>query len=59
MIIQCFNVPTGTPGTTYNDIPRRLTYPVQEQTINAANYGSASSAIGGDKVQTKLFWDIH
>ncbi|HMW39751.1 MAG: SusD/RagB family nutrient-binding outer membrane lipoprotein [Saprospiraceae bacterium] len=53
------NVPTGTPGTTYNDIPRRLTYPVQEQTINAANYGSASSAIGGDKVQTKLFWDIH
>ncbi len=51
------NIPNGTPGTTYADIPRRLTYPVQEQTINATNWTAASTAIGGDKVQTKLFWD--
>jgi hypothetical protein len=48
------NVPTG---KTYADIPRRLTYPVQEQNLNKSNYTAAASAIGGDLVQTRLFWD--
>ena len=37
--------------------PTRLSYPQNEQTLNGANYTAASSAIGGDVVTTKLFWD--
>ena len=51
------NVPPGTPVITYADIPVRFTYPVNEQNLNKANYDVASSAIGGDLVKTKLFWD--
>ena len=40
-----------------SDIPVRYTYPISEQTLNGANYKSASTAIGGDDVTTKLFWD--
>jgi Starch-binding associating with outer membrane len=42
---------------TYADIPRRYTYPAQEQSLNLDNYTSASAAIGGDDVKTKLWWD--
>ena len=48
------NVPDG---LTYNDIPKRYTYPVQEQTLNAANYTSGAAAVGGDDVTVRLFWD--
>jgi hypothetical protein len=44
---------------TTQDIPTRFTYPIEEQTLNADNYKSASSAIGGDEMTTKLFWDMH
>lgn len=37
--------------------PNRYTYPVVEQTLNETNWLSASSAIGGDEPETKLFWD--
>ena len=37
--------------------PNRLTYPNNEQQLNGDNYTSAAAAIGGDKVETKLFWD--
>lgn len=37
--------------------PRRMTYPIAEQTLNAASYSAAASAIGGDKLGTKIFWD--
>lgn len=40
-----------------DQIPRRLTYPVQEFSINAANVEAASSAIGGNTFNTKLIWD--
>jgi len=46
-----------TPATEDGTIPVRFTYPVNEQTLNRANYEAASSAIGGDKMITKLFWD--
>jgi hypothetical protein len=49
-----FNLPVN---KTYADIPVRFTYPVGEQTLNNVNWKAASSAIGADKVQTKLFWD--
>lgn len=48
------------PATTFNNIltvPTRYSYPSAEQTLNFDNYTSASSAIGGDKLTTKIFWD--
>ena len=45
------------PSSAQSVIPLRYTYPVQEQNLNQKNYEAASSAIGGDKVSTKLFWD--
>lgn len=40
-------------------VPTRLTYPINEQTVNGANWTAASSAIGGDELTTKVFWDIN
>jgi len=45
--------------TAYNQIPVRFTFPINEQTLNGANREAAASAIGGDLLTTKLFWDIH
>ena len=44
-------------ATKYSDIPVRFTFPVNEQTLNAANYKAISAAIGGDLITTKIFWD--
>lgn len=40
-----------------NDLPKRLYYPTVIQTLNSENYAAASSAIGGDKMDTPLIWD--
>ncbi|WP_299179533.1 SusD/RagB family nutrient-binding outer membrane lipoprotein [uncultured Chryseobacterium sp.] len=40
-------------------VPVRLTYPINEQTVNGANWAQASTAIGGDKLTTKIFWDVN
>lgn len=45
------------PAKSLSDIPTRYTYPINEQTLNGANYSAASSAIGGDTKTTKLYWD--
>jgi hypothetical protein len=45
------------PAKPVSDFPVRLTYPVSEQNVNTVNYDNASSAIGGDDVTTKLFFD--
>lgn len=45
------------PPTAMSEIPRRFTYPVPEQNLNTTNYNAAATAIGGDQVTTKLFWD--
>jgi len=47
------------PASAITEIPLRYTYPSNEQNLNEANYQEASSAIGGDAVTTKLFWDIY
>ena len=39
------------------EIPKRYTYPINEQTVNNANWISASTAIGGNKLKTHVFWD--
>lgn len=38
-------------------IPNRYIYPIGERTINGTNYSAAATAIGGDRLTTKLFWD--
>ncbi|MCQ9639349.1 SusD/RagB family nutrient-binding outer membrane lipoprotein [Chryseobacterium sp. WG14] len=40
-------------------VPVRLQYPTLEATTNGTNYAKAAAAIGGDKLTTKVFWDIH
>jgi len=50
------NVPENAQ-TTDGGVPRRFTYPINEQTLNKDNYYQASDAIGGDAMETKLFWD--
>lgn len=45
------------PADAVSEIPMRYTYPIIEQSLNKASYTEASSAIGGDAVETKLFWD--
>jgi len=50
--------PALVPGVNaLSDFPVRFTYPIEEQTLNGASYSTAASAIGGDVVTTKLFWD--
>jgi hypothetical protein len=46
-----------TPQTDNGQVPVRFTYPVNEQTLNKTSYYDASTAIGGDLMSTKLFWD--
>lgn len=47
------------PPTAQSAFPVRFTYPVSEQNLNSPNWSAASSAIGGDKVDTKLWWDTN
>lgn len=51
------SAPSTAVTAALGKVPVRMTYPVREQSVNAANYSSASTAIGGDKLTTKLFWD--
>ena len=45
------------PDLSYTDIPFRMPFPYNEPDLNPDNYASASAAIGGDDVRTRLFWD--
>jgi hypothetical protein len=45
------------PVAAVSGFPNRLYYPQTEQTVNGTNYTQAAQAVGGDKVETKLFWD--
>ncbi len=38
-------------------VPVRNIYSLFDSTLNTANYNAAATAIGGDKMTTKLFWD--
>ncbi|MGA1373193.1 MAG: SusD/RagB family nutrient-binding outer membrane lipoprotein [Flavobacteriales bacterium] len=41
-------------------IPARLQYPLDEQTLNAAEYAGGVSANGGaDDLDTKMWWDVN
>ncbi|WP_461631770.1 SusD/RagB family nutrient-binding outer membrane lipoprotein [Labilibaculum euxinus] len=39
--------------------PKRLLYPNNEDLINEVNYNAAATAIGGDKLDTSIFWDVN
>ncbi|NDP27983.1 MAG: SusD/RagB family nutrient-binding outer membrane lipoprotein [Flavobacterium sp.] len=49
--------PTSAYAEAENEVPKRLTYPINEQTVNGDNWQAASTAIGGDKLKTHVFWD--
>lgn len=49
--------PANAASAAEGNVPRRYTYPVLEQTLNNTNYKAAATAVGGDKLSTKLFWD--
>ncbi len=44
-------------AATDGPVPTRFTYPINEQTLNSTNYNAAASAIGGDDLLTRIFWD--
>ncbi len=51
--------PLLVPGpTNVNDgqIPSRLPYPLSEQSLNQNNYREASQRIGGDNMNSKMWW---
>jgi hypothetical protein len=55
-----FDVLNVPPGLTYDDIPRRLIFPIEEATLNPVNLDAAIDLIGGsDDVQTRVFWDVN
>lgn len=39
-------------------VPRRYLYGNDDAQINGANYDAASSAMGGDELDSRVFWDI-
>ncbi|GEM56132.1 hypothetical protein B0A58_03030 [Flavobacterium branchiophilum NBRC 15030 = ATCC 35035] len=50
------------PTNAYNSLPKvptRFTYPAKEQTLNSASVSAAATAIGGDNLTTKIFWDVN
>ena len=47
------------PVNAISGYPNRMKYPANEQQLNGTNYTNASSKIGGDKSETKLYWDIY
>lgn len=57
---------SGFPALTPNPVPgalgsvgfaRRLSYPDIEASANTANYNAAATAMGGDKISSRVFWD--
>ncbi|WP_040298693.1 SusD/RagB family nutrient-binding outer membrane lipoprotein [Arcticibacter svalbardensis] len=56
--IRKFDYPAmAVPIDFLSGYPNRLTYPVKEQNVNVVNFKAASDAIGGNTVETKLYWD--
>jgi hypothetical protein len=50
--------PPAVEGAGTLTIPKRMIYPINEQTLNGANRAAAGAAIGGDEGSTRLFWDV-
>lgn len=51
-----FNAP---PTLTYEDIPKRFIFPIEEATLNRQNLNEAIQMIGGeDSAKARVFWDV-
>jgi hypothetical protein len=48
------------PDAVLSDLPtpNRYTYPVTEYSLNEENVADAGAAIGGDALDTRVFWDV-
>lgn len=51
--------PANAVAAAQGKVPKRFTYPSSEFTVNKVNLEAARIAIGGDKLQTRIFWDIN
>jgi len=51
--------PSGGDAPAGLQLPVRLIYPINEQTLNGVNREVAAERIGGDVATTKLFWDVN
>jgi hypothetical protein len=52
-----FNAP---PLLSYDDIPERFIYPIEEATLNKANLEQGIQMLGGpDDANTRVFWDVN
>ncbi|WP_341836662.1 SusD/RagB family nutrient-binding outer membrane lipoprotein [Chitinophaga pollutisoli] len=45
------------PQGAVSGFPNRYKFPISEHNVNRKNYESAAQAVGGDRVETKLWWD--
>lgn len=54
--------PALSPNTSNNNLnggfARRMSYPDREASANAENYAAAASAMGGDNLVGRVFWDV-
>lgn len=53
-----FNIPTWGVSPVIQT-PSRFFYPPSEATLNGVNVEAANVAIGGDRMTTKVFWDVN
>lgn len=50
------NLVPGPTNTNNGKIPVRIPYPLEEQSLNETNYKEASTRIGGDNMNVKVWW---
>ena len=46
------------PPVSELPVPRRYIYPNNEEDVNGPSYEAAAAAIGGDALDSRVFWDI-
>jgi hypothetical protein len=46
------------PPVSELPVPRRYIYPNDEEDVNGPSYEAGSAAIGGDELDSRVFWDI-
>lgn len=49
----------GDSETNGSDVPSRVRYPIEEQSLNRANYNEAVNSQGPDLPTTKIWWDVN
>ena len=49
----------GADARNDGKIPVRFIYPTSEQSLNETSYNDAVSRIGGDNINTKVWWDVN